>query len=318
MQPVSYTFSSLLSEHIAAIDILRTKILTVPLTPHIEHELRWASTISSIHGSLALSRLLITRAEVIGALTQPKPSTSQTGITVMAYANALRWINQYWTGNPVVIQTGDIAVITTIALSRPHHTQSAFTSQEKDITAFCRYLNSQNDHPVITAGLMHWYFLQSPLGAHDRGKIARLMSATVLAKSGYDLRGLAHPETMWATDPKTYEFTLEQATQLGQLTPWLEYIAASMKTTLIQLLTDIENRARGIHKNHTGTESALSRRQQDILDLTAAPDARLTNRIVQSRFHISAITASRDLAKLHALGLLYAHGKGRSVYYTKV
>jgi len=35
-------------------------------------------------------------------------------------------------------------------------------------------------------------------------------------------------------------------------------------------------------------------------------------------FKVSQITASRDLSKLGALGLLFIHGKGRSVYYTKI
>ncbi len=44
----------------------------------------------------------------------------------------------------------------------------------------------------------------------------------------------------------------------------------------------------------------------------------ITNKKVQKLFKVSQITASRDLAKLASVGLLFTHGKGRSVYYTKV
>lgn len=317
MQPVSYTFSSLLSENLSAIDMLRTKILSVALSPSAEHALRWASMVESILGSLSLSRQLITRQEIEQALTHPKPSMAKTGVSVIAYANALRWIAQHWTGNPRAVQAGDVAVLTAIALSQPHRSQFAFASQEKNIAAFCRYINSQHDHPVITAGLIHGYLCRSAIGILDQGRIARLSSSMILAQWGYDIRGIAHPETVWAEDPKAYDFALLQSETLGQLTPWLEYVAESIKASFIKLHQEVERRARGIHTSDD-TIADLSRRQQAIVDLAAAPEVRLTNRIVQSRYHISAITASRDLARLHALGILYAHGKGRSVYYTRI
>lgn len=314
MQTVSYTISPTLSAHIAAIDILRTDILTVTLAPEVEHELRWSSTVATIGGSLSLSRLPITHAEIVQALTRPKPTISQTGITVAAYANALRWIGQHWTGNPQHIQAGDIAVLTAIALPQPHRTQSVFASLETDVATFCRYINSQNDHPVIVAGLIHGYFLQTPVGTLDQGKIARLASTMVFAKWGYDLRGLAHPESVWAADPNAYTFARQQSQKLGQLTPWLEYIASTIKESYSLLLADIKT-----HMRRARTAlPLLSNRQQEIGELGSQPGSKITNRQVQMHFHISAITASRDLTKLHSLGILYAHGKGRSVYYTRV
>ena len=62
----------------------------------------------------------------------------------------------------------------------------------------------------------------------------------------------------------------------------------------------------------------LNDRQKSILGFLENPDATITNKRVRSLFKISQITASRDLTKLANLGLLFAHGKGRSVFYTKV
>ena len=62
----------------------------------------------------------------------------------------------------------------------------------------------------------------------------------------------------------------------------------------------------------------LTERQKEIVRLSAHPEATLTNASLQKRFSVSQITASRDLARLTGLGLLFAHGRGRSIYYTKV
>ena len=62
----------------------------------------------------------------------------------------------------------------------------------------------------------------------------------------------------------------------------------------------------------------ITTRQKEIMMYLENPTASVTNKTVQKLFNISQITASRDLARLANLGLLLAHGKGRSVYYTKV
>jgi len=62
----------------------------------------------------------------------------------------------------------------------------------------------------------------------------------------------------------------------------------------------------------------LNGRQQSILSVLENPGEKITNKDVQKKFGVSQITASRDLSHLTTLGLLLAHGKGRSVYYTKV
>lgn len=62
----------------------------------------------------------------------------------------------------------------------------------------------------------------------------------------------------------------------------------------------------------------LNDRQKSILNMLDQPTASITNRLTQKAYKVSQITASRDLAKLTTLGFLFSHGKGRSVYYTRV
>lgn len=318
MKTVSYTISRILSDDLAAIDLLRNKLLTIPINPRIEYLFRWNAMIETIYGSFVLSKVPISRAEIESILSKPRHAKTPTSTAIDAYANAYRWITQHWSGNPLSVTCGDIEVLATLALSQPHRTHEAFSNQEREISTFCKYLTSQNDHPIVSAGLTHAYFLHSKIGTQDQGKIARLASNVYLAQSGYDIRGMNHPESIWASDPKAYEFALDEALQLGQLTPWLEYVAASIKTSYLHLITALEKTSHGIHSPQEQAKAFLSNRQLDILDLAASPNTKLTNRSVQLHFHISAITASRDLARLASIGQLYTHGKGRSVYYTRV
>lgn len=317
MKTVSYTISRILSDDLAAIDLLRNKLLTIPINPRIEYLFRWNAMVETIYGSFVLSKVPISRAEIELILSKPRHAKTPTSTAIDAYANAYRWITQHWSGSPIAVTCGDIEVLATLALSQPHRTHEAFSSQEREIGTFCKYLTTQNDHPVVSAGLAHAYLLHTPIGTQDLGKIARLTSSVYLTQSGYDIRGMNHPESIWANDPKAYEFAFREALQLGQLTPWLEYVASSIKSSYLHLVTAFERAAHGVYTAEEQAKTFLSNRQLDILDLGAVPNAKLTNRSIQVHFHISAITASRDLAHLASIGQLYTHGKGRSVYYTR-
>jgi Fic family protein len=103
--------------------------------------------------------------------------------------------------------------------------------------------------------------------------------------------------------------------QSNNLTVWLEYFALGIIVQLNKALEDI-------HKNRFATTLPasywkLNERQREILLMLEQPGTRITNKSVQKMFGVSQITASRDLAKLASLGLLFVHGKGRSVFYIK-
>ncbi|OGK57462.1 hypothetical protein A3H83_03340 [Candidatus Roizmanbacteria bacterium RIFCSPLOWO2_02_FULL_39_8] len=62
---------------------------------------------------------------------------------------------------------------------------------------------------------------------------------------------------------------------------------------------------------------SLNSRQREIIQMLEDPKSRITNKQVQKKFSVSQITASRDLAKLTIVGVLFSHGKGRSTWYSK-
>jgi Fic family protein len=145
---------------------------------------------------------------------------------------------------------------------------------------------------------------------------ARLVHYLFLAKYGFDIRGYVTAERVWQDDTATYTRLIDAYIKDHTLTRWLEYIAQSMQTTLETTLTDIQESR--FHIEYPASFWELSDRQKEILKCMENPQASMTNRQVHKRFKVSQITASRDLSRLTSLGLLYPHGKGRSVYYTKI
>jgi len=99
------------------------------------------------------------------------------------------------------------------------------------------------------------------------------------------------------------------------LTIFLEYYANGISERLAEVEKDVAGIR--LHLNIPARDFEINDRQREMLVLFEQPDMSLTNRKVQKLFKVSQITASRDLARMAALGLIFAHGKGRSVYYTK-
>lgn len=317
MFTLSYTKSATLTETLMRIDLLRTQILTTPLPIKSEQRLMFRSSVYAAYTELSLAGIPLTIDEIIAIRTATKQYTSATGIAVISYQNALLWIAKQWSGNMHPILAGDMQVLATILFTKPSRIDREFTRQKEDIASLSTYLSTLSDHPVIRAGLVHAFFLSHPVSPTDHGIFASLMNTLVRSQYGYTLRGMA-THMMDIDDAKRFAFAKETIQTYGQCTQWLEYVAESVEATYKRLLLTL------IKESRTGTKdilmdrvSELTKREEDIMTLVLVPNAKITNRQIQLRFHISAITSSRHLKKLTALGFLFAHGKGRSVYYTR-
>jgi hypothetical protein len=311
MLSFSYTISLQLRESLNAITRLRTQILTVPLSPKTETKRTWEGTAIRTWATLSLAGLDVPKHEVATILANAvKPTRAIARILGLRHAYDL--IHDQWRANPRPVSL--LALETLYDLSYPAQPK-IFSSIEPSIKELLSYLDAQEEHPVIQAGIAHMHILTIP-EFPDPGIFARLTHYLFLAKYGFDIRGWATPERIWQTDEATYKRLIDAYTRDLTLTQWLEYIAASMQTNLETILSDIQESR--FHIEYPASFWELSDRQKEIMRLMETPQASITNRQVHKRFKVSQITASRDLAKLTSLGLLYPHGKGRAVYYTKI
>jgi Fic family protein len=187
---------------------------------------------------------------------------------------------------------------------------------EKRINTFLEYLEKGHDNPIIQAGIAQIQVINITPFDNGNGRVARLLSYLFLYKHGYDVRGMISFEEYLRRDMITFKRVLDLTKAQGSLTLWLEYFAFAVMTSLEKTVEIIKNL--DFQEELPASFWKLNSRQRQILEYLEEPGLEITNKEVQKVHGISQITASRDLAKLTNLGLLLAHGKGRSVYYTRV
>ncbi len=317
MLPLSYTTSPLLSDFLRDIDILRRHILLAPLPPSQELDLEWRSRLERIHGTLALTTSPVSMRLITATLTHPKKRATSDEERIIACRQTLSFIRHQWTASPESPTPETLAEIAQYLFpTRKERVRRSINAAEHDIRQVLRYVEAKPDHPVVVAATLHFAFLvHSPIPDHD-GLLSRAVCALTLAQHGYDLRGMAAPEAVYGKDPHAYQHASEVAQKQSTITSWLEYVAHSIRRSYQSLWSDIEK----INREPQALRSEglpLSDRQKKIIEFLADPTATITNRMVQKHFRVSQITASRDLARLASLGLLYTHGKGRAVSYTR-
>lgn len=315
MVPFSYTISEQLQAALQKNDTLRVHILTTPLSPKNELRLRWEAMLDRIYYGLILEQNPVQKKTLVNLLTaspqirrnrQPSPEDKH----VLRYKRGLHYIEQEWLVNehPVTIQTA-------ITLHEQAST-GKYRKSDEELEQLMNYLASNPDHPVIQAAVVYACILRINAFTEGNTRIASLLALLMLYKTGYDCRGLISFEKELLNYPQDFQEKLQQGMNSAYMTGWIEFFAATLATHLEKKLQDIKAPYQISEKSKTFFD--LNNRQKAIITFLSEPGIRVTNRDIQKQFKISQITASRDLAHLVLLGLLIPHGKGRSVYYTRI
>lgn len=217
------------------------------------------------------------------------------------------WIRDVWTANPKPITPKTIHALAGV-LFPPREAHHIVKDMDHTLRYLSAYLASQRDHPILLSSVALAQTASQP-------RIGRLLFALVLAKYGYDCRAMLAPASIWEQKER-WEKAWDSIEKYGQMTLWHEYITDTIHASLHTLMETVAH-ASTLLLPESETR-AISRRQEHILALLDHPAEKITNRDITRRFRVSQITASRDLSRLASFGLLFAHGKGRSVYYTKL
>lgn len=312
MLNISYNISPRLNEYLSEIEELRKQILLTPIPQALELRLRWEATFNRIHYSLKLAGNSMKKADMLKLLSEiTHKKIREDQKAVLKYKETLDYISRNWPGSQKAVNASDIIDLHRIIGNGRLRVPLAGLQYLLD------YLQASIDNPVIQAAIVNIEMEKMQLFTENNSLIAHLAADLFLYKYGYDFKGFLAYEAAWMEDEKTFKENRQRALEAVSLTLWLEYFAQN-------ILRQMESILQSIKKPKIGTldlkESfwALKDRQKSILNFLDQPQATITNRQVQKRYKISQITASRDLAKLTNLGYLFSHGKGRSVYYTRV
>lgn len=318
---LSYNISEKLTSYIKKIDELRADILLYPLPPNTELRLKWDCNLERVIWSLAVNDIFLSKPNIVKLLSakseSPKKRLGIEEAEVINYRKAFSYLKEYWlvTNNPVTLKT--IKKLYEIAC---HSTLGAMTGlteySEKRIDAFLSYLQKVHDHPVIQAGIAQAEIINITPFDEGNSRIGRLLSYLFLYKYGYDVREMLVLEEFYKHDIVTYKRILDSSKVQGNMTLWLEYFAYGIMVQLTKAKENIRNFK--FQEELPQSFWKINIRQRQIMEYLERPELKITNKEVQKMCGVSQITASRDLSKLANLGLLFVHGKGRSVYYTKV
>ena len=296
---LSYNLSPTLKSFLDKIELLRQKILLTALSPKTELRLRWEATVNRVYWSMMSIGKPLNKARIIKLLANPpKTGSPSEEYQAIKYKKALDYIKINFLVSHEHITPKTILTLHSIAC------YGNFRSSLAQLKQLLDYLQSSPEHPVVQSGVAYIEILNISPFTEENRQIASLLALIFLYKAGYDFRGLLVLEEYLHKNTCSY-------TQ--NLTPYLESFASTM-------IAQLEKTA---YSNITPDSLPasfweLNDRQKSILNFLENPDATITNKKVQNLFNISQITASRDLARLANLGLLFLHGKGRSVFYTRV
>lgn len=309
---ISYTQSHQLEDSLKKINALHQNILLSVLTPKNELRLRWQTTVERVFWSLSLSENPLARTEIAKVLKQAYQNKTVTTLQkeILIYKKAIDHINQVWLGTQKPTTIKDVTSLNQILSS------GKLNIKAESLKNSLAYFENSNEHPVIQAGLIHYQIYALSPSNNRNTRFSSLISYLFLYKEGFDCRGLLVIDEYFRRNFTDYQLLLKQAEETGAQTLWLEFFTKAVQTSLEKALESItENK---IRPDALNINFDLNERQKDILSLLENPDATVTNRQIQKIYKISQITASRDLAKLASLLLIFSHGKGRSVYYTRI
>src|SRR3989344_2561864 len=311
MLELSYNLSLTLQDRLEKIDILRKDILLSPISPKTELQMRWDAMINRAYNSLALANSPLTKQETVKILTSSKAKFSREEEDALLYKKALDHISQKWLVPGKNVTVKDVLILYDIFC------RGRLIIPPSRIQELLDYIQAHEQHPVIQAGVASLGITRIQPFSDGNGRLSRLLPYLFLYKNGFDVRGLIEFEKSWSQDKETYLQALKIGLEAASITLWLEYFSNSLLKELTLIFGKIKTHTPenlGIHSSFWD----LSDRQKAILNIVENPGTSITNRKVQKQFNVSQITASRDLSKLANLRLLFSHGKGRSVYYTKV
>ncbi len=313
MLNIFYNISPKLKECLSEIEALRKQILLNPISPKTEFRLRWEAAFNRIYSSLKLSGNPLGKKEMLKALTEitfEKMNFNETEI--VKYKKAQDHIFQNWLGSDDPIDA--------LAIINLH--KIIGTGKLRVPRAGLQYLldylqvQAKSENPIIMAGIMNIEMGKMRLFSDHNAQISLLSPLLFLCKYGYDFKGFLAYETEWMKNSDNYKENYTRALRSFNLTLWLEYFAGCILKQLTLIKQSIEKPRYSLPLKESFLK--LNERQKSILSYLDQPQTSIVNRQIQKRYKTSQVTAARDLAKLTNLGFLFSHGKGRSVYYTKI
>lgn len=265
-----FTITNKILKNIGIIEASREVIDHAPLLPYYEKQFRQDALIRTVHYGTHIegNELNLDQAEKVLA-GQDVVARDRDIQEVINYRKAMEYISECkvqsakckveediikklhkitvnkilpdekcgeYRGTQVVIknnQTGQVSF-------RPPEAEMV-SPQIQDLLAFVNSTESQDIHPVLKSGIVHYELVRIHPFLDGNGRMARALSTLILFLEGYDIRKFFSLEEYFDRNAQEYYSALQSVEKEGgDLTKWLEYFTEGLAIELSKIKEKVE------------------------------------------------------------------------------
>ena len=311
MENFFYTVTPELKEHLERVKAIHSSITLLLLTPKDELKAQWEASINRLTHCLIAEGISTNKSAVIRILkpTKTKKHTDEEKL-IHGYKSGFDYAKREWYASDKRFTEETLRTIV-----KSFKTPELSISPDK-LERILNFVQIQSEHPIVQASLSHALIEINQPFYEGNNHLATILPYLFLYKYGYYFRSMLDIEEYRLEHKHTYDECIKTMRKTNNLSGIIEFYTNAILSQAEKLEKQLSEKK--IESEQEDSFFHLTDRQKQILAYFDEPGLRLTNRKVQELFGVSQITASRDLAKLAELNLLFSSGKGRSVFYTKI
>ena len=207
-------------------------------------------------------------------------------------------------------QTGEVTFRPPPAISVPF--------QIRDLIAFINSSNSQDIHPVLRSGIVHYEFVRIHPFVDGNGRVARALSTLLLFQEGYDIRKFFSLEEYFDRDAGTYYSSLQSVLKSdGMQNVWLTYFTEGLAIELTKVKEKVERISIDgkLRSKLGGKPLLLSDRQLKIIEYIQETGFLQNNAFKQLFPFVSEDTVLNELKSLIKSGIVRKQGATKAAKY---
>lgn len=209
--------------------------------------------------------------------------------------------------------TGEVTFKPPLAISVPYLIQ--------DLFAFINGSSSEDVHPVLKSGIVHYEFVRIHPFIDGNGRVARCLSTLMLFLEGYDIRKFFSLEEYFDSDATRYYEALQSVQKKeGDMTYWLEYFTEGLAIELTKIKEKVERISIDgkLKERLGGAPLMLTERQLKLIEYIQKTGYLQNNAFKQIFPFVSEDTVLNELKVLIKSGIVKKTGKTKAAKYVMV
>lgn len=186
-----------------------------------------------------------------------------------------------------------------------------------DFLAWLNAATSDDLHPALKAGIVHYELVRIHPFLDGNGRVARAIATLVLFSEGYDIKRFFSLEEYYDREPIHYYEALQSVGKEGNLNFWLEYFTEGLAIELTRIKDKVKSLSTDlkIKKSLGGQQLALTERQIKIMEFIQEQGF-LQNKAFFELFPmVSEDTVLRELKDLLKKGIVKKEGATKGARY---